>query len=385
MSNARVAILCSGLDSVPRGYETHVRNLFDSIVAEDLPGVRFELYKGDGPAKLGEVSLGSPRRGGWLCTLLARVRGDRLYWEYLFFALRFIARAAVRRDRFERIACVEPMVSKTVMRLKSLLPGRPVVVFTHTVWMQPHEYSNIADVIHEVNVENFERMRAHLAATGQRKPVVHLPHFQVETSTTAIDRESLRKSLGLTTRFVVVTVGVIDRNHKRTQHLVEEVGRLGPEWSLLACGRPTPDSRQEASAILARARALLGNRFVNIELPRSEVWKAYAAGDVFALAALNEGFGIVLLEAMRAGLPVVAHDRPLFRWILGDEACCVPMDHAGALSAWLESNIADEGRRIQHANSSLSNFRDRFRWQVVRDGYRALLVDPPGRLPSLED
>src|SRR2546428_1466192 len=41
-------------------------------------------------------------------------------------------------------------------------------------------------------------------------------------------------------------------------------------------------------------------------LPRDEVIQAYASADIFVLPSLFEPFGIVLLDAMAAGLPVVA-------------------------------------------------------------------------------
>lgn len=376
----RVAILCSGLDSVLRGYETHMRCLFDSLKQDGIPGVRVVLFKGDGDAQSDEVVARTPRRAGNLCRFLSVLRGDRLYWEYVFFALWFVFRAAVRRERFNTIACIEPMVCKTIHRFRRMLPGQPSIVFTHSVWMPPENYSGIADVIHEVNVENDARMKAHMQGASLKKPVFLTPHFLPPQDHPGIDLAQLRLGFGITARYVVVTVGVIDKLHKRTHHLVEEIARLGPEWGLLVCGRPTLDSAADGAQILHSARELLGSRFVRIELPRHEMWKAYAVGDAFALGALNEGFGIVLIEAMRAGLPVVAHDRPLFRWILGDPSNCVPMDQEGALAEWLDRNVKDAAVREKKARECRTRFSENFTWAAVREEYLHMLLEPAEEL-----
>lgn len=245
--------------------------------------------------------------------------------------------------------------------------------------MDPPGYHRNGDCIHEVNIENYGRMRTHLSATGAATELVCIPHFLPEGDGRRGQAAPSRTSLGISTRFVVLAVGVIDSDHKRTDHVIREVSTLGPDWTLLACGTPKGEDGQRVAAL---GRELLGPRFVNISLPRQEIWKAYAVADFFVLGSLNEGFGLVLLEAMRAGLPVIAHDRPLFRWILGEAGRCVPMDEPGRLAKLL-LNLSDQPGEISDmASRSTREFRARFTWTTVRGDYLRMMIGETGTRPA---
>ena len=49
---------------------------------------------------------------------------------------------------------------------------------------------------------------------------------------------------------------------------------------------------------------------VHCEGPVSDIEKKYAESSFLVLSSRNEGFGLVMVEAMAAGLPVVAFDCP---------------------------------------------------------------------------
>jgi glycosyltransferase involved in cell wall biosynthesis len=63
-------------------------------------------------------------------------------------------------------------------------------------------------------------------------------------------------------------------------------------------------------------------------LPRLELSNLLAAADVFVLLSSHEGRSHVLLEAMQAGLPIVASDVPGNRELLhdGEDALLVPRE-----------------------------------------------------------
>jgi len=78
-------------------------------------------------------------------------------------------------------------------------------------------------------------------------------------------------------------------------------------------------------------------------VPDAELPGWYAAADVLAFPSTKEGFGLAVLEAMSAGLPVVASDLPVFREYLrpGQDAVMVPVDDAAALAAALGTVLDD--------------------------------------------
>jgi glycosyltransferase involved in cell wall biosynthesis len=367
----KIAILCSGLDNVLRGYETHCRTLFDCLKDEQIPDTEFILFKREGLKKKNEVVLKVPYRSDFLCQYLSKFRGDLLYWEYLFFALRFLSHCILFRKKFETIAVIEPMAAKTIYRFRRLLPGSPRIVFTHGVWNHPSDNINNADVFHEVSIENYEAMKSYLEKHKLNKEVVLLPHFLKDAEVARYDLQKVKQEFGITTPKVLLSVGAVNKGHKRMDYLIEEAAHLPEDWTLVVCGAARG---KEGDELIRMGKDKLGERFINLLLSREEIQKIYSVSDVFVLASTREGFGIVTLEAMRTGIPVILHDSKLFRWILKQNDCCINMEEKGRLAEFLREHANDQNWRAGKGKLNKELFLKNYSWSGVRESYLNLLL-----------
>ncbi|HEU4537180.1 MAG TPA: glycosyltransferase family 4 protein, partial [Polyangiaceae bacterium] len=108
------------------------------------------------------------------------------------------------------------------------------------------------------------------------------------------------------------------------------------------------DGRDRDRARLEAHVAALGPGAARVRLlgERKDIANVFAAADVFAHAARWEGFGIVLIEAMYASLPVVAFGVNGVPEVVdhGVTGLLVSPDDVGALRGALEAMAADPGR-----------------------------------------
>lgn len=105
--------------------------------------------------------------------------------------------------------------------------------------------------------------------------------------------------------FVVVTVGrVVPR--KATPQLVQALAGSGrSDMHLLVVG-DGPDADHVRAA--AAAAGIAGRVHLTGTVSEQRKYEALAIADAFASATQHEGFGLVFLEAMAYGLPVVCYD-----------------------------------------------------------------------------
>ncbi|MEA2717776.1 MAG: hypothetical protein QOI99_2093 [Actinomycetota bacterium] len=202
--------------------------------------------------------------------------------------------------------------------------------------------------------------------------------------------EGLRRRIGAGDRFVLLAVGGIEPR-KGSVHLLAALGELvaehggggrGPVLAVVG-GQSFQDYTAYRDAALASLPGLgleLGRDVVLVGTVDDDELRAwYHAADALAFPSLKEGWGLAVLEAMAAGLPVVATDIPVFREYLepGRDALLVPPGEPGPLAAAMAELMSDESlrRRLSAAGRLVAA---RYPWEECArrhlDVYQALVA-----------
>jgi len=168
----------------------------------------------------------------------------------------------------------------------------------------------------------------------------------------AAERAADRDALGLGDRLTVLTVGGIEPR-KGSLTLLEGFAHLraqAPDRDpllLIVGGATLFDYRDEIGRFEARARELGVAEHLRIvgTVSPADLERHYRAADVFAFPSTKEGFGLVALEALAAGLPVVASEIDVFLTFLahGESALLSPAGDGSALGRSLTRLARDRG------------------------------------------
>jgi glycosyltransferase involved in cell wall biosynthesis len=361
----RVFLPCTGLGRQRRGFETFTLQCADALRAD--PRIALTVYAGGAvPGSPARVRWNLPRDGRLSSLVAALVGRDRYFVEQLTFFLSFLPALVLGRPDVVYFADLNlgnlcwhwRRLSRQRFKLLYYNGGLTTRPFTRADMVQQLTPAGLDEAMDRGEAREHQTILAH----GVRIP---------DTLPTRLTGDA-RRALGLPAdRPVVLAVGMLDTSIKRTHALIRELAALpAPLPFLVLLGADGPDAHE----VRALARHLLGDDgFLARAVPHDAVGEYYRAADVFALASLREGFGLAYVEALAHGLPIVAHDTPVTRHLLGDFATLTDITRPGALAqaigAALETPSTDVERAARHASA-----RTRFGWDALRDDYARLLL-----------
>ena len=176
-------------------------------------------------------------------------------------------------------------------------------------------------------------------------------------------------------RPVIMGVGRLDLRSKAFDRLVRIHARLlasgiAHHLVILGEGPDRPALEQEIARLGVGETVFLPGHVDNVA-----DWLAHAT--VFALCSRYEGFALVLLEALAAGVPAVAMDCPAGpREILrdGEAGVLVPEGDETAMQAAIAQLLLDPGLRARFIQAGLTRARD-FTPEYIVPKWEALLQE----------
>lgn len=292
----KVALLCSGLGHIYRGHEIFARDLFE-LLKNDLD---ITLFKGGGNHDDREIVIDNISRNSELLRdvhvavspkwIEAVKEQERLRIEAETFA--FGALRPLMEGAYDVIHCLEKEVCNVIYTNRHLFAKTPKVLFSNGGAI-PAKRLPACDFVQEHTDYNLER--------SSKDKAFMIPHG-VDTAKFHIGVTSdFRSQCGIPDdAFVVISVGTICYWHKRMDYVIREVAQV-PDAYLVIVGQECPDTEE----IMVLGKQLMGDRIVFTKMDHDDLPQAYAAADVFFLGSLFETFGIVYIEAMAMGLPVV--------------------------------------------------------------------------------
>lgn len=208
-------------------------------------------------------------------------------------------------------------------------------------------------------------------------------------------RAELRAENGLTDRFVFLTVGGIEPR-KGSIHLLRALGdvvararaRQTPPPALVIVGGHSFQDyrayREAAIGELASLGLMLGRDVILTGTVSDQLlheW--YRSADALAFPSEKEGWGLAVLEAMTADLPVLVSDIPVFHEYLTDDRTCVmtKVRDVSSLAEGLTRLVEDEALRARLITGG-RELIPRFSWQRAAREHAALYATLPVAAPS---
>jgi alpha-maltose-1-phosphate synthase len=264
-----------------------------------------------------------------------------------------------------------------VVTLHSLEPLRPwkedqlATGYRVSTWLERVAVEQAERVI-AVSEQMRTDILAHFAVSPERVVVLH----------NGVDADSFRRTerrdalarLGVKPPYVLF-VGRISEQ-KGIFHLLEAVQRLPAGVQLVLCAA-APDTPELERRLAAEVAGRPSVRWIHAMVPRDDVVQLYSHAACFVCPSVYEPFGIINLEAMACGTPVVASAVGGIPEVVadGETGLLVPPGDPGILAAALGRLLADPGRGAKLGSAGRRRVEDRFSWERIAERTLAVYED----------
>jgi D-inositol-3-phosphate glycosyltransferase len=215
-------------------------------------------------------------------------------------------------------------------------------------------------------IASTESERAELRTLGVRDELVRVIPLGFDPAEFIKLPHGFRARHALPSRPILLYVGGFYPN-KRVDLLVRIAAATSAHLVVIGKDQDPARGRSHCEAL---ARSLGAQVSFLGPLPRQEVLAAYAEGDLFLFASEFEGFGLVLIEALAAGLPVVSTPVGVAPDLASVGAAVIGHDEAALASA--VRGLLDHPERRKAMSEIARRVARDFSWDRVADQHLAL-------------
>ncbi|MBB3915877.1 glycosyltransferase family 4 protein [Rhizobium fabae] len=254
-----------------------------------------------------------------------------------------------------------------------LLHGKPMIVTTHGGFFHTRKYAAIKKI--------WFRTLTRASATAYRRVVCcsasDLRQFSeiVPDSLLIENGADIGKFADAASRRAkrrVVTIGRFSVN-KRLDHLLNAMAALKtrhPEWHLDIVGAESDLNRANLEDEI-ESRNLTGRVTLHVSRDNDTIRRIIAEASLFASASEYEGFGLVALEAMSAGLLPVLNANDAFQTLAGRHPVIrlADFENSGAAAAAIEAAYEDFAREPDAIRAGLLDAARGYSWDIVAGRY----------------
>ncbi|CAN7518333.1 glycosyltransferase family 4 protein [Rhizobium sp. LjRoot254] len=237
------------------------------------------------------------------------------------------------------------------LALTRLIHRKPMIVTTHGGFFHTKKFAAIKNVWFQTLTRFSASQYVDVVGCSKsdRETFMKIAPSRTQLIENGTDTSKFANASSTSPRKRIVTLGRFSIN-KRLERLIATMAVLcaaDPDWHLDILGVPSDLSVFDLEMIIAD-HGLSGNVFVRAGLDNASIHSAMSKSSFFASASEYEGFGLVAIETMSAGL--------------------VPI---------LEANTAYTVLAARHSDIRLCDFTDaKGAADAIRAAYQSLLDDP---------
>ena len=373
----QVLLVCSGLDHVCRGYER-----FFLALAEKMQESSFDasliICKGAGVSRYKQIRFECIHRSSMAGRFIEKSTNSRFpraayqieQWTFARSLIQAIAKGEINPSV---IYFCDTVVGTMLWKYRERCGKKWRQIFHNGApFPGPISFANVVHHLTPVTMPDGSP-----GSESQEHKLIPLPlSLRIDLLSTESKLES-RARLNLPMgRTIVLSVGAVNRSHKRMDYVIREFARLSdPTMMLLIVGQFEAETVgiQKLANDLIRSKD--GCRIVTAQ--PFEMSDYYQAADVFVLASLKEGFGLVYVEALAHGLPVVADRNPTTEFVVSNSGTLADLSKDGELTQILSATKYHSGTHSPDVLQA-ERFQRSFSWDGLIDSYLKLLSPEPG-------